>query len=514
MANCLIGKRSQTGLHYLTWHQGRIYASVLLMFIILLASTRQLRAQENVQNVNMPVVLDYRIFDTSDADILNPKTIAYSPDADLFFLLQAVTQNQYELFAVTPYEHAIESILVDIATSVPIHMAFDEQSERLLILTTDELFEVPIGWNGALVPVTNPIHHKLSNWQIDDPLGIAVDSASGHLYILNGATQAVAEIAPDAEGNFSNAVLVRDISLDLPSGITPSGLTHNNATGHFYTVNASGETIFDLNASGELYQNYSLAAVGLTNPQSLVIAPTADNTDDPAALDLFVIASQPHIATTPAVASLSAPQSEDSIADEDKQRLFLPLIGDLGRGNASLEASSTRIFELFLTPRGMVMASATMVTATLVRTTDTSLYSPPSPDPSGVTYMSHTNTLMIGDGEVDEMPIFADKNLFETTLSGDLVDSYSSIAGGDSHPNDEPVGAAYAPPGFFFPNAHLFLSDDTSGSWITVIDLGADGKYGTADDSVPSSAHLLSARKIRKGLPMTVGTMPSLLLMV
>ncbi len=42
--------------------------------------------------------------------------------------------------------------------------------------------------------------------------------------------------------------------------------------------------------------------------------------------------------------------------------------------------------------------------ATLVQTTDTSQWSPPSPDPSGITYWSDHDTLLVVDGEVDEMP--------------------------------------------------------------------------------------------------------------
>ena len=85
--------------------------------------------------------------------------------------------------------------------------------------------------------------------------------------------------------------------------------------------------------------------------------------------------------------------------------------------------------------------------------------------------MSHANRLFISDGEVNEMPIFTGDNLFETMLDGTLVDSYSSIVNSDIQVNDEPVGVAYAPPGTYLANAHLFISDDTSGSWIDVIDL-------------------------------------------
>jgi hypothetical protein len=482
MTNYLACTRRQASASRATWDGLRRCACALFMLFSLLANSKPLWAQEDVQNVDSPVVLDHRDFDTSDADILNPVAIAYSYDADLFFLLQPVTQTQYELFAVTPYEHALGSITLDIASSGPFHMAFDGRRERLLLLTPDELLEIPIGWNGALVPASDPIHHTLVGWPIDHAQGMTVDLTTGDLFILNGVERTVIEMAPDAKGNFSNAHLVGTTTLDLPAGVSSSGLTRNDTTRHFYTLSNSGGAAYELTNSGELQRIYSLAGVNLTSPQALVLAPTADNTDDPDALDLFVLDAKPLYASPPAEESLAAPQVENVERAAGAQHLFLPSISGFGPGTKSVGATSNRMFELFLTPRGVVRASATMISATLERTTDTSSFSPPSPDPSGVAYMSHANSLFIGDGEVDEMDIFAGDNLWETTLAGNVVDSYSSIVNTDYQPNDEPAGVAYAPPGFFFTNPHLFLSDDTTGSWITVIDLGADHKYGTADD--------------------------------
>ena len=90
---------------------------------------------------------------------------------------------------------------------------------------------------------------------------------------------------------------------------------------------------------------------------------------------------------------------------------------------------------------GTARSDVPTVQATLVRITQTSLYSPPSPDPAGVVYLPDSNTLLICDSEVDEMPpYFVGKNLFEVTLSGDLVGTLSTIS--FSH---EPTGIAYDP---------------------------------------------------------------------
>jgi hypothetical protein len=111
--------------------------------------------------------------------------------------------------------------------------------------------------------------------------------------------------------------------------------------------------------------------------------------------------------------------------------------------------------------------------AVLIKTTQTSQYSPPCPDPSGLTYDPTTSRLIIADGEVEEMSIFAGVNLFQATLGGTLV------ATGDTMDYSiEPVGLA-----FNALNKHLFVSDDDAREVFEVV-AGNDGKFGTSDDVV------------------------------
>jgi hypothetical protein len=69
--------------------------------------------------------------------------------------------------------------------------------------------------------------------------------------------------------------------------------------------------------------------------------------------------------------------------------------------------------------------AAQAATWTLVRTIDTSAWNPPSPDPSGITYWPQADSLVVSDGEVDEMPIFRNANVFKANRStGALQDTY------------------------------------------------------------------------------------------
>ena len=116
--------------------------------------------------------------------------------------------------------------------------------------------------------------------------------------------------------------------------------------------------------------------------------------------------------------------------------------------------------------------------ATLVQTIDTSVFSPPSPDPTGIVYLRHSNTLLISDSEVNETLLFTGANLFGIDVNGTLFNTATTT--GFSY---EPAGVAYNP----F-NQHLFFSDEDDGLPPRVFELdpGPDGLYNTPDDVVTS----------------------------
>ncbi len=66
------------------------------------------------------------------------------------------------------------------------------------------------------------------------------------------------------------------------------------------------------------------------------------------------------------------------------------------------------------------VVDAPTVRATLVQTIDTSALTPPSSDPNGIVYMPGSDRLLVSDAEVDEVSVFAGKNLYEITRAGTL----------------------------------------------------------------------------------------------
>jgi K319-like protein/calcineurin-like phosphoesterase family protein len=143
--------------------------------------------------------------------------------------------------------------------------------------------------------------------------------------------------------------------------------------------------------------------------------------------------------------------------------------------------------------------------ASLVRTIDTAALFPPSPDPSGLTYLPNRNTLLLSDSEVEEtvngITHFAGANLWEMSLSGSVVRTanISKIAPTVVPMTNEPTGAAWNPT-----NGHFFFTDDDKRK-VWDLDPGVDGEVGTADDSRTSFDTLAAGSDDPAGITFDTG---------
>jgi hypothetical protein len=111
--------------------------------------------------------------------------------------------------------------------------------------------------------------------------------------------------------------------------------------------------------------------------------------------------------------------------------------------------------------------------ASLVRTIDTSAFTPASPDPADLTYRAGSGRILVADSEVDEMPaLFTGAQTFEFPPADGLADTGSLVA-----KTNEPSGVAWDEGG-----KRLYVADDDLDK-VFRFNPGADGRFGTADDS-------------------------------
>ncbi len=138
--------------------------------------------------------------------------------------------------------------------------------------------------------------------------------------------------------------------------------------------------------------------------------------------------------------------------------------------------ASRRIVEVGLASGKQTVSAAAVseVAAPYLRSIDTSAFSPSSPDPAGLAYDQATDSFIIGDSEVEEMPLYKGFNLFTLPRGSTAGFGTGTTVGRFSN---EPTGLSINPA-----DRTLYVSDD-DGNRVTVDRPGADGKHGTADDS-------------------------------
>ena len=414
------------------------WAAALLALGLALSASRGTQAA-----VSLGPVREVRDIETAAAGVLRPAGLAYSPDAAVFYVLPALEADATD--ATIGFVDFVGPDAKAVRPGFPtagLDAAFDAGRRQLVLFdgAANEAITIAARPSGDLgSAVTRRAVPQLGSVQAR---GIAVNTSARLLFLLDGRSRRIAVIPESHWGVESGSGAFEPLSwIDLPDlpdlpGSDLRGLAFDSSTHRFYVLDARARVVYELGEGGEMLRGFDLGAVRLQDPGGLVLAPSGDLTDDPARTSLY--------------------------------------IADAG---AQLEPRSGRIVELALTEAQVTAtatATASLVSSSLVRTIETWRWSPPSPDPSGLAYDPAANRLLVSDGEVEEMSIWAGANYFEASLTGSLVRTSSTRSF-----SNEPVGAAYAGTG------RVFISDDDKQRVFQVI-LGNDGRPGTSDDSVSS----------------------------
>jgi hypothetical protein len=203
---------------------------------------------------------------------------------------------------------------------------------------------------------------------------------------------------------------------DISMAIRPSD-------GNIFLAGGDGTVLHELNRDGHPIAIYDLAPLQLEAVHGLTFAPTADPTDAPGALDLYLLDSS-------------------------------------GAGG--------RIVELAFAPAAA--PSTIDATASVGSVVDTSTLDPISSDPGGVAFDPTGRQLLVTDSDIDEIRPEDGHALFAIAEDGTWTGLGSP--GGLTEVTDVAVDAV---------GGRWFLTDDSK-QVVLVIDLGDDGVYGTRDD--------------------------------
>ncbi|MCE7988612.1 MAG: hypothetical protein DYG89_46240 [Caldilinea sp. CFX5] len=442
----------------------------LLLFLLLLppltSPPPSLLAQDNSSFIDL-----VRDIEADELPVTAAGGIVFVDEAQSFLLFAPIAEGtatgQTTVTAVTTYADLLGALALPLAVD-PLTAAVDPDNQLWLWAPASrELLQFTLQDNG--LPATTPTI-RLALPDVSGAMqGLAVAPDGQSLYLLAADTLTIQQVRLPVEG----AAVTPLTSTDLRQyGLTQArGLALHPQRQHLFTLDPTTQTLYEFTLAGALVAHYELAPFQLHHAQGFVFAPSGDPTDEPERLHLYVMdqLAQPEV---------SAPQ--ETAPSNLPPRLYLPLAMG-GAGTTAAANSKTRIVELtFAPPVEPAQAASVTTVGVLVQMVKTSLYQPPSPDPSDLAYIPATpylitgERLLISDGEVDEMAIYAGANLFETTLNGALQRTYTTL----SDLTREPVGLAFNPN-----NGHLFITDDDNIRPLIEVDPGPDKIYRTPDDS-------------------------------
>ena len=141
-------------------------------------------------------------------------------------------------------------------------------------------------------------------------------------------------------------------------------------------------------------------------------------------------------------------------------------------------------FALLLVSAPMTASAAAGDVATEVHRIDTSSWSPPSPDPAGLTYRGSNGRLLAGDSEVDEIPsLYTGQNLFEASPDGTLLDTGNTGGNGLSTKSLEAADVAWDNNSGAGTQGQVLYVVDDDRDRVLRYNPQADGRIGTADDT-------------------------------
>lgn len=324
------------------------------------------------------------------------------------------------LLRLGPFEDVLGTLTVP-KISNPSTLAFDPVLAKLTAVDGKKRVTVRSADLSRKKPVPDRVDIK--SLRLRDAQGATFDPKSGAWLLLDSGSRAIVRVPSAEDGNRRPS----RVSLARLGAGRLRGLARNPADELLYVANPDRGLLYGLDRSGRVKKRYDVASVHIRNLRAFVFAPSTDRTDSPATQHLY--------------------------------------IADAGGGRLA-----GRVIELDLNAR---VGLAKTVTGTLVRTIHTSRLGTPAPDPAGITYAEETDTLVFSDSEVDEMSIYRGANLFSMTRTGSLVDTGTTSAF-----SREPTGVGYDAR-----NGLLYSSDDVKDK-VFITSPGADGRHGTADDSV------------------------------
>lgn len=242
--------------------------------------------------VSRATVREVRTILPSEWSVPYPAGLSYSNNFNHLFLLDKSNSDHSTVegstvVTITPLEDLVGTVHLDFVVDDAINTAFDDGNRRLLLLNSElsELAQIEVGGNGILDPATQ-VRFDVARFGLEHPEGMTVDFTGQHLFILDSAASQVIRVALDESGFDEAKISTIDLS---HLGVTDlRGIAVHPTTNHLYVASPTEQQLFELTQSGQSVATYDLTNLNLIDPGGLAFAPSADLTDPPDTIHLFI----------------------------------------------------------------------------------------------------------------------------------------------------------------------------------------------------------------------------------
>jgi hypothetical protein len=312
--------------------------SVWLFLVLLFLGSSSVRAQTSNGTVQ-----EFRTLYPSEWNVPYPAGLAYSIELDRLYLLDRGSREPLQrtgstLVILTPYEDMVATVHLTFTVDDAMNVTYDDATDVVLLLNNKraEIARVAFGKDEFLDP--NVAEFSVDELGLKNAEGMAVDLANRRLFVLDSGTSQVVSAELDNDFQLISKVDLSHLGASNLRGIAVHPLSYN-----LFVVSPHEELLYELIQSGQLVNTYDLADLDLVDPRGLVFAPSADLTDAPSTIHLYMTDSNlPDEGQTNSGKIFRVAQLRGSSL----------LRSDIGSARAQTEQVFGRILEVVLLPEG------------------------------------------------------------------------------------------------------------------------------------------------------------------
>src|SRR6185295_671386 len=190
-----------------------------------------------------------RSFTTKEFGVNEPQGLAFSSTANTFFILDGAGN----IAPVTMGEDSLGMRVFSEVQADPLNAAFDDRTDSLFVLnrSKSELAKIKVDSKGLPDASAASTRSAVNAFGIKDPQGVAFDSVSGRLFILDAGTSQIVSVVPHPTLGFDANEAIRSnkverVSLkNLEAGVLRS-VAYHPGNGHLYVSEPGRKKLYEL----------------------------------------------------------------------------------------------------------------------------------------------------------------------------------------------------------------------------------------------------------------------------